>query len=268
METTMRTCDEVRARESEIRHCPMRGMCPAGAVCAAEDGQHPLYPKVKQVAAGQVVWSDLRFEQHVTVFRDGVFALAMSEMGSEGEVPVSLLGPGDSAGLAELYIPRELGDYYHLDVLCPGSLCSFPAKPFRRAFETLPSPEREKTLACALVNPTSAQYSQVKMLSRTRVCDRIVMLLARIAELAARSGRAVHEASLSHEQIARLVASDRVTVTRALHKLEEDGLVELGYRCVRFGGERFDEAVHALSPQTTYLHPDRVIGFDEGLSRA
>ena len=39
--------------------------------------------------------------------------------------------------------------------------------------------------------------------------------------------------SISPSCMARLVACDRASTTRALHKMEQDGVIELGYRCIR-----------------------------------
>ena len=47
-----------------------------------------------------------------------------------------------------------------------------------------------------------------------------------------REGQNINEVKLTQGAIATMVASDRVTTTRALHKLEEDGMVELGYRSI------------------------------------
>ena len=73
-------------------------------------------------------------------------------------------------------------------------------------------------------------FAQVEMLSKTRITDRIAILLARLDQLVAREGRGMDELRLSHADIAGLIAADRVSVTRALRKMEEDGQVSLGYR--------------------------------------
>lgn len=39
--------------------------------------------------------------------------------------------------------------------------------------------------------------------------------------------------SISPSCMARLVACDRASTTRALHKMEQDDVIELGYRCIR-----------------------------------
>ena len=46
----------------------------------------------------------------------------------------------------------------------------------------------------------------------------------------------------THEEVASLVASDRASVTRALRKLKEDGLVELGYKSIRMTGALLDRS--------------------------
>ena len=48
-----------------------------------------------------------------------------------------------------------------------------------------------------------------------------------------REGRELDEVQLTHEELGCLIACDRASTTRALHKMEQEGLIELGYRCIR-----------------------------------
>ena len=91
-------------------------------------------------------------------------------------------------------------------------------------------------MSCALTNLSSASYTQLKTLARTPLSDRIAMLLIRLRDLAAREGRDLREIALTHGDVASLVATDRVSATRALHRLESDGLIELGYRSIGLTG--------------------------------
>ena len=230
----MRLDESRRGEQTAIRHCEARDLCPLGALCAAEesDERSPLYPTVIEVEAGELLWADLRFEQRVFAIQSGIF-VCMSNLEQGREVPLALFGRGYSTGMAELYIPREIASTYYLRALTSGRVCSFPAKALRRHLEELPSPEVADLLSRALTNVSSASYARIKMLSKPLATDRIVMLFARLKELSAQEGRDLSHVKLTHGDIATLISSDRVSVTRALHKMEEKGLVELGYRSLQ-----------------------------------
>ena len=59
------------------------------------------------------------------------------------------------------------------------------------------------------------------------------MVLLHLRELTSREGRELDEVQLTYEELACLIACDRASTTRALHKMEQDGVIELGYRCIR-----------------------------------
>lgn len=252
----MKLADELKGRNSAIAHCPVRSICPIGALCGVEtrEGQPALFPTITEVNQGQLVWTDVRHEQRAMVIRSGVFS-CLSNPEQREELVFSLFSCGDSFGFAELYLPGKMADMYYARALTSGQICSFASKPLRRHLEELPTPQREKILSCLLVNSTSAMFAQVEMLAKTRITDRISILLARLNELVAREGRSMDELHLSHADIAGLIAADRVSVTRALRKMEEDDQVLLGYRSVAPKGAlpiddpKFDYCRNFYSPE-------------------
>lgn len=189
--------------------------------------------------AGELLWADLQFEQRVFVIQSGIFS-CISNLEQGREIPLALFGRGHSAGLAELYIPREIASTYYLHALTEARACSLPAKALRHHLEQRPSAEVANLLSRALINVSTASYSHIKMLTRPLISDRIVMLLARLRELSAQEGRTLDQVKLTHSDIATLITSDRGSVARALHKMEKEGLVELGYRSLHLN-EALDE---------------------------
>lgn len=222
---------------SLVKHCPVRQICPLGAVCGTERDENrvPLYPTSLTLSPNEMLWADLNYEQRVYCIQQGAFA-CIANLDHERETPFALYGAGYAIGLNELYIPRRIASTYYLRPLTVGRVCSFHAKALRRHLEELPGTLREQILCCALTNMMSASYTQLKTITRTPLSDRIAMLLMRVRQLAARDGSQVDEVPLTHGDIASLVAADRVSTTRALRKLEADGLVACGYRSVRFAG--------------------------------
>ena len=45
--------------------------------------------------------------------------------------------------------------------------------------------------------------------------------------------RELDEVQLAHEELEYLTACDRASTTRALHKMEQEGFIQLRYRCIR-----------------------------------
>lgn len=66
-----------------------------------------------------------------------------------------------------------------------------------------------------------------------KAVDRIHMFPGRIAQLARRSDERSCKIALGQADLALLADSDRMSAGHALHKMEQEGLIELGYRCIR-----------------------------------
>ena len=177
----MKVEDCRRGEETAIKHCAARRLCPLAVICAstATVGESPLFPTLADLEPGELLWADLRFEQRVFVIQSGVFA-CISNLERGREIPLALLGCGHTAGLAELYIPREIASTYYLRALTSGRACSFPAKALRRHLEALSSTTVADLISRTLTNTSSASYAHIKMLSKPLVSDRIIMLLARL----------------------------------------------------------------------------------------
>lgn len=229
----MRIEDYLKAESSALTCCPARRLCPLCELCCAtKDSRAALFPTMIDVAQGELLWTDLRFERRVFCIRSGVFA-ALSDLEHDHEVPFSLYGCGQGVGFGELYLERDISNSYYLRALSAGQVCSVPAKAVRRCLEDLPAPIANTLLSGVLTNVSAAAFTQARITARPLVGERVVMLLLAVSDLYAREGRVLEELQLTHGELATLVASDRVSITRALHRLEEDGLVELGYRSIR-----------------------------------
>lgn len=165
------------------------------------------------------------------MIKSGVFS-CVSSLEQDKEVPFALFGRGHAVGLSELYIPRTVGKTYYMRALTHATVCSLPAKPLRRLIESCPTPYALGVMSAALTNISSASYAQAKVVSKPLLSDRLAMVLIRLRDLAAREQRDLREVHLTHGELAALVSSDRASVTRALHKMEQLGLVEVGYRSI------------------------------------
>lgn len=66
-----------------------------------------------------------------------------------------------------------------------------------------------------------------------KAADKIHMFLGRIAQLARRSDEGFCKIALGQANLALLAGSDRMSAGRALHKMEQEGFIQLRYRCIR-----------------------------------
>lgn len=249
----MRVKEFLKAESVTINACPHRAHCPIGLVCGTDeaDGEMSLFPSVVEVSKGDLLWTNLRHEHRVFVISSGVYS-CIAHLDQHWDLPFALYGRGSAIGLAELYVPSEMADMYHLEAIVPGQICAFLAKPLRHHLEKLETPRLEMLLSRALVNMSSAALIQSMIVSPARVYDRVALLLATIRELAAQGANAPDTLSLTHDKIAELSKADRVSVTRVLKTLEAEGLVELGYRQIRLlnpnalGAQRAQELIGRL----------------------
>ena len=99
--------------------------------------------------------------------------------------------------------------------------------------EALPVGLLCRIMSAALTNISSAAYTQQRITAHNPLSARIARLLLRLHDLARREGYVPGAFGLTHGEIAELAVADRVATTRAVHRIEEEGLVELGYRSVR-----------------------------------
>lgn len=185
-----------------------------------------------EVGKGEMLWTDLRNERRVFVVRSGIFVCMAHRGNEEREVPFALFGRAQTIGMAELYVTRSISQDYHLKALTNGSICSIPVKPLRRKIEAMPHAFSQVVLACTLTNQAAASFAQSSVATHSVLRDRVLALLLRLRNLAYAEGTCERSFALTHEDISLLVASDRVSVTRVLHRLRDEGYVELGYKSV------------------------------------
>lgn len=227
----MRLKDFQRAEESIVAHCPVRHLCPVGLVCGTGSDEGKLMPAVVEYGKGDLLWTDHRYERHVFIVREGVLS-CMAHVDPDGEAPFTLYGAGIGVGLADLYVPAVDTSTYHLHAIVPGRICSLPSKVLRRHLEALGGEVQQKILAVSLYNQSTGALYQSMISSRPLLGQRLAMLLLCLQSLAARGGAHLDTLRVTHDELASRVLSDRASVTRALHQMEERGLVKLGYRSV------------------------------------
>lgn len=215
-----------------IKHCPERDICPLGRLCGVETDKasRVLQPALAEVPKDDLVWVNWRNEHRVIIIKSGLFAV-VSAAEDDGEV-FAVYGSGYCCGLAELYIDESVSYTYYLKALTDCTVCSFPANALRHRIEALPPSAANRVLASSLTNWSAATFQMQKLRSQSRKTERMALLLRYIREQSGRLGNPLSVIRLSHDELARLLGADRASVTRALHSLEQDGLISLGYKTV------------------------------------
>lgn len=238
----MKSGDYLKAEIAEVEHCSCRKTCPIGELCGTSwsSGIAPLFPAVINVESEELIWTNLRFENRVYIIQSGVLAcMGHSEAGEE--IPFALFGRGNAIGLIDIYAPSSVSGDYHIRTIVPGKICSVPAKALRRRLESLPQGHTQKILACAHASESSSAFTQTKILFRKSLQERIIALLLHLRELVQRSGRDLSVLKITHDEIALLVLSDRVSTTRVLHKMRDEGIIDLGYKSISIDEDKLDE---------------------------
>ena len=215
-----------------IKHCPTRAICPLGQLCGVDDAKDSrvLTPALAEVAKDDLVWVNWRNEHRVIVVKSGLIAI-VSAADHDGEV-FAVYGSGYCCGLAELYIDESVAYTYYLKALTDCTVCSVPANALRHRLEALPPAMANRIVASSLTNWSAAAFEMMKLRSLSRKSERLALLLRYLREQSGRLGSPLSAIRLSHDELATLLHSDRASVTRALHGLEKDGLVSLGYKTI------------------------------------
>lgn len=254
--------------------CPVQDTCPLQVICSGCSGSNyeettystsnsatkplkELLPRsISEVEKGNLLWTNLHFEQCVHIIQSGVFiSFGYNEQGQE--VPFALFGAGVMVGIAELYLPTVISDTYHVRSLLPGTVCTVPLKAIRQRLLHVSGNYEQRLLISALTNQASSAFTQAKIVSRNTIYERVFALLLYLQDLIARGETGRTTLKLTHEEVATLVHSDRVSVTRALHRMRDDGLIELGYKSITLCKDALDDCSEVHIMPTQYLIVDQ-----------
>ena len=246
----MRQEEYLKGELTAIRHCATRDVCPFADLCSADDPQL-LTPALVEVPKDGLIWSNLRNEHRVMAIKSGLFALVTVD--GEREEPYSIYGPGYCCGLTELYIDDAVCSTYYMKALADSTVCSFPANAFRHRLESLPPAESHRVISCALTNWSAASFELMKLTTRGKKSERLALFLKHLFDQSGRAGKPLSAIRLTHDDIAFLLRSDRVSVTRALHSLEDAGLVSLGYKTIS-PSEDFDVKASSFGDIDMFYH--------------
>lgn len=243
----MDTKASIEGEMYEIEQCDTRDICPFGSLCGVSRNTQnkPLLPRVTSQKKGDLIWTNLRFENHVFVIKKGLFvSFGLNEY--EEEIPYSILGRGNAIGLAEVYSSNEISDYYHVRCLTAGEVCMMSTRAIKWKLEELSPLFAQQIVSSIFVSQSASSFTQLKILSKRTLSDRIVALLLYLQDIESRNDALPATFEITHEEIAMLVASDRVSTTRVLHKLADKGIVSIGYKSVTLHNDKLKSVMHGF----------------------
>lgn len=243
----------LKSEATEIKHCTAREVCPIGSLCStqAEGSEKPLYPIISSFEKNELFWTNMRYENRVYIVKSGVLACVAHV--KDREIPFALFGRGIAIGLGELYAPSRISDDYHMRPLVPGKLCSVSLKALRKRLEQMPKEYGMRLVCCDLTNQSASSFSQMKIVTRKATYERIVELLFCLRDLTKRGGAEQSTFDLTHEEVALIISSDRVSVTRALRKMKEEGAISLGYKSITAHFDKMDRNDFKVDEHPTFI---------------
>ncbi len=205
--------------------CAFGGKCVLRGICGAVQSEESPRPYRMVSAPRNMVFTrdDLG---GILVIRSGwVVSLSYAQTGSPF-VHV-LLNRGMTLGEAALYSEKTLSD--NLMAITDAEFCYLPNNLLHRAIETDVSLCRE-ILAAASDNERAFAQS-VWVLQGARVINKVKRLFS-LYRVWSEQGEGDMVLPISHETLALIINAERASVTRALAKLEEQGLLVLKPRSI------------------------------------
>ena len=222
----------------EIEQCPTREVCPLGSLCGvSRKGYGSPFPRGPQSGKRRAHLDYSQVRKPGRRRSEGVF-VSIGTGEQEEAVPFALLGKGNAAGLAEAYTPSEVSEYYHIRTLIEGEICTLPAKVVRRKLEELPQVTSHQVICCSFISQSISSFTQTKIVSKKSLYERILALLLYLQDMTSRQDVEHTTLEITHEEISMLVASDRASVTRVLHKMSGDGILSIGYKSIMLHNDK------------------------------
>jgi CRP-like cAMP-binding protein len=216
----------------------------ANFVCACCCGRGGVFsnlpPALRSRLAGVV--SPHAYRRGQTIFHEGTPALAVhcirsgtvkvSRLTGDGhEVLVGVRRPGELIGFRAVL--AELPCSITAETLEPAVVCTIP----REIFMDLVRESTDLSIRLLKQLAREVHFAEEQLVERTRqrVSKRTARLLARLEQGGAPGSRARPwlGITMSREEMALLIGTTPETLSRTLHSLAEQGILELGRRVIR-----------------------------------
>ena len=211
--------------------CPLDSKCYFSFACSSICNKKKNYkPGLLSFKKGDVLFKAMGNEESTFIILSGV-ASAISHLPSGEVVTICLLGKSYTIGEIEPFFTQKI--YYVIQALTPMTVCQIRTHDLVYLVDENPS--LLKQVISAVENNSHAFARQLWVMNAQRVHERIKRFLSVFIKMSG-NNHAEPLVCLSHDELAVLINTDRPSVTRALHKLEEEGFVKLGYKKLKVIG--------------------------------
>lgn len=213
--------------------CPAQRICSFRTICAvcADPASNPLQPHFDDVEKGEIFVTNPNAEGYLYVMQSGFFGVfGEAELGSE--VPFAIFNAGVAAGAAELYAPQRVRDAYDIRCLISGRICSFRADEVTEKLKTFSRAYAQRIVCCALMNQFNSVFALMIIRGKTYIYDQIVTMLMFLKEFSNEEDAREITFEITQEEIALLISANRMAVSRVLHKMKDDGVIDYSYKSI------------------------------------
>lgn len=200
--------------------------------------EQPLASVFRQIGAGIYTPVVERFERGKTIFFPGdpaerVYflikgAVKLSRVYEAGEeITVALLRENSIFGVLSLVTGQKSDRFYHAVAFTPVELLSAPIEHFQRSLRD--NPELSRLMLQGLSSRILQTELMIETLAHRDMASRLVsflLILCRDFGIPSLNGITI-DLKLSHQAIAEAIGSTRVTVTRLLGELRQDGMISI-----------------------------------------
>lgn len=204
--------------------CPVKGCCLVASICAHPGRGKNFFPHHRKLGKGDLIWRDEEKTDCIIVICAGLAAASWYSR-EGGERILRILGKGQTIGHTALSTsskhPAVLRACTELEI------CEYP----REELERLMWDDKEvaKHLIRSLIENYRDLEQQVKLLSITSASKRVRLALLILGEQFGGDAKDEVELPLTHNDLAALMGLNRVTISRALGELEDQGVVKRGH---------------------------------------
>lgn len=202
--------------------CDIDSICPLSVFTGSLKNSQDVFLK-----RNEVLTRNLASDDYVYIVKSGFVAL-LTYTESGDRVLFGILGAGQTVGEAESYL--DLREVIYLQAIVDSALCRMPMKDYQQHVHA--NPHAATRVALSTIRNMNAICRCSWIMSDRSVKERLARFFYVVVHsgLGKTRGELELELELSHDDLAFLFSADRGSITKALKKLEAEGVVAPGYR--------------------------------------
>ena len=208
--------------------CPLESNCYFSFACLSNNGERNKGIQDRlSLDKGEIFMMNSEREESTYTIISGIASL-MTYLPSGESMTVFLLEKSQTFGEFEVFFQKK--PFYAVQALSNVNICKLNKHHIIQFVEE--NPTFLFKVISAVENNIQAIGRHIWVMNAQRVQERIMRLLSIFNTLNV-SEWGKNMVNLSHEDLALLINTDRVSVTRVLNKLENEGFVKLGYNQIK-----------------------------------